>query len=634
MKKIYLGSFLTMVFIFSLNKTNAWVYPEHRDIMLFAIEKLSTDYRSSLDELWSMARIGYEFRLSEIVIASDQGLKPEFIDYAAWPAIAGDHSCSAENMLHNILETDWILKVADITAQLKIDLAFSEDRIGRINSVRDSDLKLQGADPEYATRAGSNNVHFLLSLPNVDMDVLSYILTCLKEGAELNAIAAYAWYHLSALSKASLLANQNLTSEERSAIILSALADEAYAIHFLQDVFAAGHAAGTWGDASQRKGTHDYYNEMGLRTSTWEGEKVVLTGDAWMRYEDAERAANVVRLSLEQLLDAVMGKYPSIIYSKEDKIPGPENFNVCTNNYMPPYEINADVEELLTAIFVKTPVPALIQGLGELPRFRAEIGTFVGFSPAMKGSLINGGFGLDQETAGVIGGLEVAFRFGVGLDGVLNESGDGLIFFAAGWRQDGSSSTGVVSTEELQNYGNLLAAIPGRSAFNGRLRLPFYLLPGDLLILGPMLFFIDQEALTDVGVAAVNGGLIPWQAGIETSIGRFQFVLGREMAVYFYGRTKERDALFNVSKNEQGNDQLYILSYRSTLFEFPIIEYRPFKTFDVAQRSSMFIQLYSGFDIPSNVEVLSSIGEVKSVPELKTVWNIGLRLIFDWRHYF
>jgi len=111
-------------------------------------------------------------------------------------------------------------------------------------------------------------------------------------------------------------------------------------------------------------------------------------------------------------------------------------------------------------------------------------------------------------------------------------------------------------------------------------------------------------------------------------------VLGREVAVYFYGRTKERDALFNVSTNELGQEQLYILSYRSTLFEFPIVEYRPFKTFDVGQRSSMFIQLYVGFDIPGNVEVLSSSGDVESTPELKTVWNLGLRLIFDWRHYF
>ncbi len=602
--------------------------------MLIAIQKLPTDYRTSLDELWARARVGYEFRLSEMVIVSDQGLKPEFIDYAAWPAIGGDHSCSADNLLHNILKTDWILAVADITAQLKIDLAFSKDMVRRINSVRESDLKLQGADPEYATRAGSNNVHFLLSLPDVNMDALSYVLACTKEGEELNAISAYAWYHYNAILKASRLAKENLTSEERSALTLAMLADEAYAIHFLQDMFAAGHVAGTWGDASQRKGTHDYYNERGLKVSTWDGDNAVLTGDAWMRTEDAERAAFAVRLSVMQLLDVVSGKYSAFNNYSEDIIFSPDSFNVCKNNVVPQLETNPDFDKLLVEVILKTPVPALEQGLGDLPRFRAEVGTFVGFSPAMKGSLINGGFGLNQETAGVIGGLEVAFRFGVGLDGVLNESGDGLIFLAAGWRQDGSSSTSFLSTTELQNYGNLLAAIPGRSAFNGRLRLPFYVLPLDLLILAPVLYFIDQEALTKVGVTAVNGGLIPWQSGIETSVGRIQFVLGREVAVYFYGRTKERDALFNVSPDEQGQEQLYILSYRSTLFEFPIVEYRPFKTFDVGQRSSMFIQLYGGFDIPSNVEVLESTGDIESTPELKTVWNLGLRLIFDWRHYF
>jgi len=40
------------------------------------------------------------------------------------------------------------------------------------------------------------------------------------------------------------------------------------------------------------------------------------------------------------------------------------------------------------------------------------------------------------------------------------------------------------------------------------------------------------------------------------------------------------------------------------------------------------------FDIPGNVEVLGSTGDVKLIPELKTVWSLGLRLIFDWRHDF
>jgi hypothetical protein len=629
MKNIFLNGLLCLIILSDLSVTKAWVYPEHRDIMLIAIEKLSTDYRTSLDELWARARVGYLYRLSEAVIEPEQLLKPELIDYAAWPAIAGDHSCSSENMLHNILETNWILKVADITAQLKIDLAFSKDRTDRINSLRTSDLRLQNVDPEYATRAGSNNAHFLTSLPDVNMDVLAYILFCIKDGADLNALGVYAFYHYSALSKATRLSNENLTSEERSALTLSALADEAFAIHFLEDMFAAGHAAGTWGDASQRKGTHDYYNEMGLKTSIWNGENIVLTGDAWMRNGDAEIAAYAVRLSIQQLIDATNGKYPAIISDKKESSLTTENFNICQNNYMPALQLNPDFESLLMQVLIKTPVPALVNGLGDLPRFRAEVGMFVGFSPAMRGWLISGGFSTEQKTIGTSGGLEIAGRIGVGLDGVLNETGDGLAFLDVGFRQDGSSSIGLVPDPAFNAYGSLYAAIPGRSAFSARLRLPFYALPGDLLILGPVLFFIDQEALTSVGVAAVNGGLIPWQAGIETSFGRFQFVLGREVAVYLYGRTKERDALVTYSVND-----LYIISYRSTQIEFPIVEYRPFRSFDADQRSSLFIQLFGGVDFPHDVEVLETALGTETTPELKTVWSLGLRLVFDWRHYF
>jgi hypothetical protein len=284
---------------------------------------------------------------------------------------------------------------------------------------------------------------------------------------------------------------------------------------------------------------------------------------------------------------------------------------------------------LLMQVLIKTPVPALVNGLGDLPRFRAEVGMFVGFSPAMRGWLISGGFSTEQRTIGTSGGLEIAGRIGVGLDGVLNETGDGLAFLDVGFRQDGSSSIGLVPDPAFNAYGSLYAAIPGRSAFSARLRLPFYALPGDLLILGPVLFFIDQEALTSVGVAAVNGGLMPWQAGIETSFGRFQFVLGREVAVYLYGRTKERDALVTYSVND-----LYIISYRSTQIEFPIVEYRPFRSFDADQRSSLFIQLFGGVDFPHDVEVLETALGTDTTPELKTVWSLGLRLVFDWRHYF
>ena len=108
-------------------------------------------------------------------------------------------------------------------------------------------------------------------------------------------------------------------------------------------------------------------------------------------------------------------------------------------------------------------------------------------------------------------------------------------------------------------------------------------------------------------------------------------MLGREIAVYLFGRTKERDALFYFS-NKEG---LYILSYRSTQLEFPFLEYRPFRTFEMDQRSSVFIQLYGGLDIPYNVEdITETNGTSRPMPELKTIYYLGMRLIFDWRHYF
>ena len=87
------------------------------------------------------------------------------------------------------------------------------------------------------------------------------------------------------------------------------LADEGFALHFLEDTFAAGHVAGTWGDVSQRKGTHDYYNEAGLEVFTWGGGSMsaVLMGDAHMRREDTERAAGAVRDSLAQVIDQAAG---------------------------------------------------------------------------------------------------------------------------------------------------------------------------------------------------------------------------------------------------------------------------------------------------------------------------------------
>jgi len=619
--------FLLFAFLLFTSNSFAWVFPEHRQIALLAIQNLDPSYRLLLDQLWRQATKNYSGRLTTEVIDTTQNSHSTKIDYATWAAIAGDHSCSPEAMLNTVLYSEWIIKVANIAEELKTGLATAKNKSQQINAMRDADIKLQRADQEYATRAGSNNVHFLLARPKFDESGIEYLTDCLSKGAPLNALGAYAWFHASAVIKASRYATANLKEDEKAKLILSALADEAFALHFLEDVFASGHIAGTWGNASMRKGTHDYYNDKGLEVVAWDGTRMIVKGDAFMRPKDAEIAAAVVQLSLQQFLDAAGGKFEE--GNREDPIASgilPDTFNVCSNNFMPSRK--ADVKYMLV-ILTKTPVPGLASGEGSLPRFRSELGSFLGVSTALNGAGINGGFGKQQTQGGSFGGVEANVRFGIGLEGVLNEAGDGLVFIQAGWRLDGSSSSQINSAFTAGEPNSITAVIPGRSAYNLRIRLPFYLLPGDLIFAAPLVYLFSHKSAAAMAIAAGNGGLIPWQSGIATSVGRIQFILGREVGASFYGLSKTSPTLV-IPDVTTGKST--VITYKSTLIDFPVIEYLPFqRSFSQEQSSSLLIQLGVGVDIPTSANVIGPLNA--PLPELKSVWQIGLRVVFDWRHY-
>ncbi len=610
----------------------AWVYPEHRDITLLAIQKLDSSHRAMLDQLWAWARTGHETRLNLSVIDPAQIEHPQYLDYAAWPAIGGDHSTSAENMLFNILQTEWIMNVADIAARLKAGLADSKNRSDRINKLRDSDIRLLRADPEYVSRAGANNGHFMLARPGVNTIAEDYFDTCFKKGCVLNPVGTYKWFHASAILKAVRLRTEVLTPEQRSTLALSALADEAFALHFLEDGFASGHVAGVWGDASQRKGTHDYYNEMGLEVTTWKGERLILMGDAYMRPEDAERAAITVNLSLAQLLDAAYQKNDISLYNDRSSVFTPDTFNVSKAAVMPFRKLDTAFMEIFNPVLFTMAVPGLATGLGELPRFRSEIGPFIGIAPAVRVSMLNGGFGITQKTPGFVPGLELGIRIGLGMEGVLNESGDGLVFLDLGWRQDGPSSMQVINDKDIKAFGSIYSAIPSRDAFYARLRLPFYLIPGDLLIVGPILLLFAPDKLNKMIVSAGNGGLIPWQTGMVTPIGRFQFILGREVGVCVYGSGRGADSFILPDNHAATDDEQVLVSMYSTQIDFPILEYRPLRTFSSRQSASLVLQINAGVDIPGKMTVKYGADQVK--PSVKPTWFIGFRLAFDWRYYF
>ena len=128
---------------------------------------------------------------------------------------------------------------------------------------------------------------------------------------------------------------------------------------------------------------------------------------------------------------------------------------------------------------------------------------------------------------------------------------------------------------------------------------------------------------------AANGGLIPWQAGIATRIGRFQFVLGREVGLSFYHSGSDHPVLIPTPGIPPANATLVALT--SLQVDFPILEYRFFRAFSLNQSSGLMIQPYVGFDEPTKTSVVSPTGA--PTPRLHTIVTAGIRLVFDWRHY-
>ena len=320
----------------------------------------------ALRELWALARKGHEDRLCAEPFAGDQGPNPGCIDLAAFPALAGDHSCSPSDLLDSVLGEEWVLDVARVCSRLEAKLAKARTGADRVNATRGSDLELERVDKEYSSRAGANNAHFLLTRDGSDPS--AYIRATVRPGAELNAIGIWGFSHLVALRLAGRLHEPGLAEAERADLALRALAVEWYGVHFLQDAFASGHVAGTWGDTALRKGTHDYYNVHGLGTATWKGKAVVLTGDTWMRPQDRDLAAPVARRSLEQLLDALDPASPLARSVETVEIPDSvmtSGVETCRATALPPLGGSAPPElvEALASILLETPVPGLGEGL-------------------------------------------------------------------------------------------------------------------------------------------------------------------------------------------------------------------------------------------------------------------------------
>ena len=603
----------------------AFVFPEHREIAGTAIAGLSPERAATLVKLWAAARQGYEVRLCAEPWTGDDGLELPCVDYAAWSAIAGDHSCSPEALLASILQGGLVLKIQEVAADEEEALDEAVRDSQRRNAVTTAQIALARIDPTYASSAGANNAHFLL--PRHGDDVLDYLDAALRTTAEPNSAATYFYFHGAAMVLAAQ-SDPNEPAADAAARARRILALEAFADHFLEDMFAAGHVAGSWGNVAERKGTHDYYNRTGLEVRSWDGTETVLFGDAFLKPDGLERAARAVRASLEQVLEAAIPGTPARIAalnatSPEEALSG--RFSVCASRSAPEWDISDSLEPWFASVAMRMPVPFRGAGPGSLPRVHGEIGPFAALVAG--GSLAGSGGSYDDlDTGGsLIDSLSLGLRFGLGLEELITDSGDGMIFLEGDVAMSSAEDTDCPGCE---GEGKLLPRVPARSGIGVRFRSPFWLVPGDLIVAAPILLLTNPHKFQEMAATAATGGLIPWQRRFHTPVGSFQIMIGREAGAIFYGYTGGLDEFVTLNP-ETGESE--IVGYRSVVVEIPVLEWRAFRSYGSKQALDLRFQLGGGFDKPLKAEIIAPPGA--RTPDLHTRYFGYIRLVFEGRRY-
>jgi len=541
-------------------QAHAWTEAEHLRIGRRAVAELSYsqgDVLRVLDEAWRTLR--RDGQLAPGLCGEARTSDPGCIGLSALPALAGDHSCTVRELSAAIAEP-WSLEVVVIAheAAIKVDDIDFERRadpedVGRhrLKIRREIDVELQTVDPSYISRADDNTAHFVLTRVSEVETLPEFLDRVVGGGKPANATALYLHFHALALRSAVLA--QDGAQHNQLALVRAAFLHEAYALHFLQDAFSAGHLVGTPRDEPTRNGTHDYYCRHGVVTALWGGGPAYAAhGDAFLFEADLERTSRAVQASLVQLASAFdpglsvrdtpspSGLLP-IATARLDEaerlvlrhaLPRSIDVDTCLATTSPRGLVSPALEPLMMRVLRHTPKSALYLPVSRetgglptsLPTFRNEFGPFIPatlrvyagterlFDPTP-------GFGASSVFASVRGGL----GFGYATDGVISEFQDGLTYVSV------LGSLGLRGTNQLRGEGwdNL-----GELGFGGRFRIPYAFVPGDFFVWGPMAWAGSTAGLGAMS-KAIKGGFTPWGESNTLLVGdvRLTLELGREVEI-------------------------------------------------------------------------------------------------------
>src|SRR5208283_3825486 len=215
-------------------------------------------------------------------------------------------------------------------------------------------------------------------------------------------------------------------------------------------------------------------------------------GDAHMRQQDLKRTADVVALSLGQVYEAARSGSPTALAVSSleaEAVQGAVAYDSCTATRQATATVTEKTLPVAARVVEKTAIPSRGPNDVHVPHFRQEIGPFVGFAGDLTGGLEFGGYQSGNADARWYGGAEVEFRIGVGLEALTGSTGAGNAFLGIGYSydtpQDGPSNSNFAAAG--------VPVVPARRGITVRLRVPFYVIPFDLLLVAPVLVWASPK---------------------------------------------------------------------------------------------------------------------------------------------
>lgn len=247
-------------------EARAWYFPEHAVLTREGLMQLPPELREAIrSAVVAASREGYRFcadievpfekvanakRLTTKMISVSSSV--DCVPYGAIAALAADHSSSASE-LGAVLRGPKGIEIVSAAAFEWQRFNESLERLPntsheRMSFVHGLDVAFYFVDPGYERRAQGTRAHF------ADSRSLAALVQAAEAGDIDNALGQFLTHHTRSLQ----LASHGKLAE--------ALLEHGFALHFVEDAFAAGHLIGTSWDVaneSQRR-RHDYYDARGL----------------------------------------------------------------------------------------------------------------------------------------------------------------------------------------------------------------------------------------------------------------------------------------------------------------------------------------------------------------------------------